>query len=76
MLRDDDLGIAIGSDLHTEQWDVSFNSSEITQIVRTQTEEDEAFFDWAFGTYPNICDSPAQCALALLDIADEYTQLP
>ncbi|MCH8984912.1 MAG: hypothetical protein IH943_12595 [Acidobacteria bacterium] len=27
-------------------------------------------------TYPNICDTPAQCALALLDITDESLQLP
>jgi hypothetical protein len=40
------------------------------------TEEDDAFFEWAFGTYPSICDSPAQCALALLDLVDEYKQLP
>ncbi len=30
----------------------------------------------AFGTYPDICDSPAQCALAFLDLVDEYKQLP
>ena len=30
------------------------------------------FFKWAFQTYPNLCDTPAQCATALLGIVDEY----
>jgi hypothetical protein len=33
----------------------------------------ETFTHWAWGiAYPGICDSPAQCAAALLDVVDEY----
>jgi inosine-uridine nucleoside N-ribohydrolase len=72
----DDLSLALGPDSYEEEWVASFDSGGITRIVRTLTEGDEAFFEWAFGTYPGICDSPAVCALALLDLVDEYKQLP
>ncbi len=76
VVASDDLNLAFGTDSYEEEWDVSFDSGGITRIVRTLTEEDDAFFEWALGTYPGICDSPAQCALALLDLVDEYNQLP
>ena len=72
----DDLNPAFGTDSYAEEWDVSFDSGGITGIARTLNEEDNAFFEWAYGTYPDICYSPAQCALALLDLVDEYKRLP
>ena len=72
----DDLNVALGTDSYNEEWNISFDAGGITQIARTLTEEDEAFLQWAFATYPNLCPSPTQCALALLDLVDEYKQLP
>ena len=73
----DDISSAIGSDSYTEQWDFDFNSEWITDFSPNETDDEYgAFFGWAFDTYPNICDTPAQCALALLDITDESLQLP
>jgi inosine-uridine nucleoside N-ribohydrolase len=76
LVASDDLNLALGTDSYKEEWDVSFDSGGITRIVRTLSKDDDAFFEWAFGTYPGICDSPSQCALALLDLVDEYKQLP
>jgi hypothetical protein len=76
VVASDDLNFAFGTDSYKEEWDVSFDAGGITHLGRTLTEEDEAFFEWAFGTHAGICDSPAQCALALLDLVDEYKQLP
>jgi hypothetical protein len=72
----DDISIAVGGDPYTKQWDFDFNSEWITDFGREETDEIEAFFNWAFNTYPNICDTPPQCALALLDIVDEYLLTP
>lgn len=76
LVASDDLGVALGSDSYTEEWDIGFDGGGINQITRTLTEDDSAFFDWVFGTYPDICNSPAQCAEALLDLVDEYKQRP
>ncbi len=76
LVASDDLNVAFGTDSYEEEWDVSFDAGGITRIARTLTEEDDAFFEWAFATHTDLCDSPAQCALALLDLVDEYKQLP
>jgi pyrimidine-specific ribonucleoside hydrolase len=76
LVATDDLSLAFGTDSYEEEWDVSFDAGGITDLGRSLPEEDEAFFEWAFGTHADICDSPAQCALALLDLVDEYKQLP
>jgi hypothetical protein len=76
LVATDDINVAFGTDSYKEEWDISFDAGGITQIARTLTEKDDAFFEWAFGTHPDICDSPAQCALAFLDLVDEYKQLP
>ncbi len=35
----------------------------------------ETFTNWAWNiAYPGICDSPAQCASALLGVVDEYNE--
>jgi hypothetical protein len=73
----DDISSALGSDSFTEQWDFDFNSEWILDFSPNETDDEYgAFFGWAFDTYPNICDTPAQCALALFDVTDEYLQLP
>ena len=73
----DDISSALGTDSFTEQWDFDFNSEWILDFSPNETDDEYgAFFGWAFDTYPNICDTPAQCALALLDVTDEYLQLP
>lgn len=76
LVASDDLGLALGHDSYTEEWDISFDSGGINRITRTLTEEDSAFFDWAFATHPDICNSSAHCAAALLDLVDEYKQRP
>lgn len=69
----DDISSALGSDSFTEQWDFDFNSEWILDFSPNETDDEYgAFFGWAFDTYPNICDTPAQCALALFDVTDEY----
>jgi ketosteroid isomerase-like protein len=72
----DDLTDALRGGVVTETLEFTFNDSgEITGFV-SETQDGgvgEAFTNWAWNiAYPNICDSPAQCALALLDVVDEY----
>jgi hypothetical protein len=74
----DDLSAALGGGVVTETLEFSFNDSgEITGFV-SETQDGgvgETFTNWAWNiAYPGICDSPAQCALALLDIVDEYNE--
>ena len=73
----DDLVIALGADSSNETFQVRFNDSgQVTSFV-DQSDDDqevEAFLGWAFETYPDICDSPAQCATALLEVVDEYLE--
>jgi ketosteroid isomerase-like protein len=74
----DDLADALGSGVVTETYEFSFNDSgEITGLV-SETHDGgvgETFTNWAWNiAYPGICDSPAQCALALLDVVDEYNE--
>jgi hypothetical protein len=72
---DDDLMQAIGAEFLEETWEVRFTEpGEIAQYDPEATGDGaaDAFFNWAFQTYPNLCDSPAQCATALLGIVDEY----
>jgi hypothetical protein len=72
---DDDLMQAIGADFLEETWEVRFTESGEIAQYETEPAKDgaaDAFFNWAFQTYPNLCDSPAQCATALLGIVDEY----
>ena len=77
LVSSNDISIALGSDSYTEHWDFDFNSEWITDFSPNETDDEyAAFFGWTFSTYPNICDTPAQCALALLDVVDEYLQLP
>jgi hypothetical protein len=76
VVASDDLSQGLGNDTYTEQWDIKFNADGITTFDSTPSGDDEAFFEWAFDTYPNFCGSPGQCALALLDMVEEYNQLP
>jgi hypothetical protein len=73
---DDDLMEAIGADFLEDTWEIRFTESGQIAQYDPQAVEDGAaaddFFNWAFETYPNLCDSGAQCATALLGIVDEY----
>jgi ketosteroid isomerase-like protein len=74
----DDLADALGSGVVTETYEFTFNDSgEITGLV-SETQDGgvgETFTNWAWNiAYPGICDSPAQCAMALLDVVDEYNE--
>jgi hypothetical protein len=46
LVASDDLNLAFGADSYEKEWDVSFDSGGITRIVRTLSEEDDAFFKW------------------------------
>lgn len=74
----DDLSDALGSGVVTETHEISFNDSgEITDFVSEIQDGGvgETFTNWAWNIgYPGICDSPAQCASALLGVVDEYNE--
>lgn len=75
VLTDDDLMEAIGADFNEDAWNIRFTASgEIAQFESeiAAGSAAEAFFSWAFETYPNLCNTPAQCASALLEIVNEY----
>ena len=74
----DDLSEALGGGVVNETQEITFNDSgEITRLLSEAQDGGvgEVFTNWAWNiAYPGICDSPAQCAAALLDVVDEYNE--
>ncbi len=74
----DDLLVALGGVIALELFSIDFDQSgAITGLVRETHDGGlfETFGDWAWNiAYPNICESPAQCALALLAVVEEYNE--
>ena len=74
----DDLSNVLGGGVVNETQEISFNDSgEITGLVSEAQDGGvgEVFTNWAWNiAYPGLCDSPAQCAEALLGVVVEYNE--
>lgn len=74
----DDLNDALGAGVYTDTHVIGFNESgEITELA-TEIQDGgvrEVFTSWAWGiAHPGLCESPAQCAEALVGVVDEYNE--